>query len=175
MKQNEWREISPLEIGNAIEKIGKDWMLIVAGDAQNGGVNAMTASWGCLGVLWNKSIAVCFIRPQRYTYGLVEQAERISLAFPDAAYRNAMTVCGRKSGRDCDKLKEAGLTAEELDGVPVIREAELTLICRKLYVDDLKKECFLDEALLSHYQDNDFHRVYVCEIERVYRKIAPQA
>ena len=150
-------------------------MLIVARDEAKKGVNAMTASWGCMGVLWNKNIAVCFIRPQRYTYGLTEQAERISLAFPDAAYRDAMTLCGRRSGRDCDKLREAGLTTEELDGVPVIAEAELNLICRKLYVDDLKAGCFLDEELLAHYKDNDFHRVYVCEIERAYRKIAPQA
>ncbi len=168
--QNEWKEISPLEIENAMKKIGKDWMLIVAKDEQNGGVNAMTASWGCMGVLWNKNVAVCLIRPQRYTYGLVEKAERISLAFPDAAYRDAMTLCGRRSGRDCDKLKEAGLTTEELDGVSVIREASMTLICRKLYADDLKPECFLDDTLLSHYPERDFHRVYVCEIERVYRK-----
>lgn len=172
MNQNEWREISPLEIGNAMERIGKDWMLIVARDEKNG-ANAMTASWGCMGVLWNKNVAVCFIRPQRYTYGLVESAERISLAFPSADYRAAMTLCGRKSGRDCDKLKEAGLSVEELDGVPVIAEAELNLICRKLYVDDLKKDHFLDETLLSHYE-NDFHRVYVCEIERAYQKGTPK-
>ena len=171
MKEREWREVSPLEMENAMKTIGGDWMLIVAKDEKNGRVNAMTASWGCTGVLWNKNIAVCFIRPQRHTYGLVESAERISLAFPDASYRNAMTVCGRKSGRDCDKLREAGLTASELDGVPVIEEAEWTMVCRKLYVDDLKKECFLDETLLSNYQNGDFHRVYVCEIEKAYRKI----
>jgi len=167
--QENWKEISPLEIGNAMERIGKDWMLIVAKDEKNG-ANAMTASWGCMGVLWNKNIAVCFIRPQRYTYGLVEKTDRLSLAFPNASYRSAMTVCGRKSGRDCDKLKEAGLTTEELDGVPVIREAELNLICRKLYVDDLKESCFLDRELLSHYE-NDYHRVYVCEIERAYQRV----
>ena len=168
--QENWKEISPLEIGNAMERIGKDWMLIVARDEEKNGANAMTASWGCMGVLWNKNIAVCFIRPQRYTYGLVEKSDRISLAFPDASYRGAMTVCGRKSGRDCDKLKEAGLTTEELDGVPVIREAELNLICRKLYVDDLKESCFLDRELLSHYE-NDYHRIYVCEIERAYQRV----
>ena len=170
--QEKWKRIPASRLGNAMEMIGKDWMLIVARDEQKDGVNAMTASWGCMGVLWNKNIAVCFIRPQRYTYGLVEASDRISLAFPSEAYRQAMTVCGRKSGRDCDKLTEAGLTTEELDGVPVIAEAEYNLICRKLYVDDLKEECFLDRELLSHYQ-KDYHRIYVCEIESAYQRIAP--
>lgn len=170
MEHKEWKECSPLEIENAVRAIGENWMLIVAKDEKQNRVNAMTASWGCIGMLWNKPVAICFIRPQRYTYGLVESAERISLAFPDASYRSAMTLCGRKSGRDCDKLTEAGLTSSELDGVPVIDQAEWTLVCRKLYADDLKEKSFLDASLLSNYKDHDFHRVYVCEIEKVYRK-----
>ncbi|MBQ9783622.1 MAG: flavin reductase family protein [Clostridia bacterium] len=166
-----FREISPLEIGNAMKLIGKDWMLITARDEKNGRVNAMTASWGCMGVLWNKNICVCFIRPQRYTYGLAEQNERISLAFLGEEYREALKLCGTKSGRDCDKLTEAGLTAVEVDGVPMIREASLLLSCRKLYVDDLKKEGFLDPSLLANYQNEDFHRVYVCEIEHAYARM----
>ena len=51
--------VSPYELGNACRMIGKDWMLVCAGD------NAMTASWGGMGVLWNKPVAFVFIRPQR--------------------------------------------------------------------------------------------------------------
>ncbi len=171
MEIKKFEEISPLELENAIKMIGKDWMLITTQDAENGAVNAMTASWGCMGVLWNKNICACFIRPQRYTFGLAEREERLSLAFLGEAYRNALRICGSKSGRDCDKLKEAGLTAEFVSGVPVIQESEIVLICRKLYADDLKKDCFLDESLLSNYESNDFHRMYVCEIERAYRRI----
>ena len=36
-----------------------------------------------------------------------------------------------------------------------------------MYKDDLKKSCFLDDSLLSNYQENDYHRMYVCEIEHV--------
>ena len=170
MEHKEWNECSPMEIENAVRAIGENWMLIVAKDEKQNRANAMTASWGCIGMLWNKPVAICFIRPQRHTYSLVESTERISLAFPDAAYRSAMMLCGRKSGRDCDKLTEAGLTSSEMDGVPVLDQAEWTLICRKLYADDLKEESFLDPSLLSNYKDHDFHRVYVCEIEKVYRR-----
>lgn len=165
-------EITPYELENAMELIGKEWMLITADDEEKGKVNAMTASWGCLGVLWNKNICVCFIRPQRYTYGLVEKSEKISIAFmgSEKEYRTALAVCGRESGRDCDKLEKCGLHTELLDGVPAISEARVVLVCRKIYVDDLKESGFIDKSLLSHY-DGDFHRVYVCEIEKAYKKV----
>ena len=165
-----WRRIAPEELGNAMKMIGKDWMLIVAKDEKENKVNGMTASWGVLGIMWNQPVAVCMIRPQRYTYGLAEAEERMSLAFFSEEYRDALRLCGTKSGRDCDKLAEAGLSTEELDGVPVIREAETVLVCRKLYAGDLIKEGFLDPSLLAHYKQEDYHRMYVCKIEGAYVK-----
>lgn len=170
MEQNIFQEISPLELENAMQKIGKEWMLITARDEDNHRVNAMTASWGCLGVLWGKNICVCFVRPQRHTYELLEKSERCSVAFLGEEFRSALRLCGSKSGRDTDKLRDAGLHTEPLDGVDVIAEADTVLVCRKLYVDDLKKECFLDPALLGNYAAEDYHRIYVCEIEKAYRK-----
>lgn len=164
-----FREISSEELGNAIKLIGKDWMLITVRDGD--GANAMTASWGALGVLWNKNVCTCFIRPQRYTYGLAEEHERMSFAFLPESYRGALRYCGSHSGRDGRKLAEAGLSTCDIDGVPVIAEADTVLICRKLYADDLREENFLDVALLSNYEKKDFHRFYVCEIEKAYVKI----
>ncbi|MBQ8331313.1 MAG: flavin reductase family protein [Clostridia bacterium] len=171
MELQGFEKISVYDLESAAKLIGKDWMLITAKDEERGSVNAMTASWGCMGVLWNKPVAVCFIRPQRYTYGLAEKANRLSLAFFGDGHRDALKLCGTKSGRDCDKLREAGLSRTEADGVPVIAEAELLLICRKLYADDIKEEGFLDSSLLANYSQKDYHRIYVCEIESAYRKI----
>ena len=53
------------------------------------------------------------------------------------------------------------------NGVPVIAEARLNLICRKLYVDTLKKEGFVLPELLANYTAGDYHRVYVVEIEEI--------
>ena len=170
MEEKIFREISPTELENAMQKIGKEWMLITVRDETNQRVNAMTASWGCLGVLWGKNICVCFVRPQRHTYTLLEEHERCSIAFLSEEYREALRLCGSKSGKDTDKLLETGLHTELFDGTDVITEADTVLVCRKLYVDDLKKECFLDPALLVNYKAEDYHRVYVCEIEKAYRK-----
>ena len=162
----DFRLIPPEELENVFRLVGKDWMLITA--RQGDTVNTMTASWGGMGVLWNRPVAFCFIRPQRYTYALTEAAERCSLSFFTEDYRPALRLCGTKSGRD--KFAAAGLTPALLDGVPYVREARLVLICRKLYADMLKEEAFADTSLLSNYKDGDFHRVYVVEIEQAYIK-----
>ena len=168
MNTSRFSPIAPEALENAVKLIGSDWMLITTKDGENDRVNAMTASWGSLGVLWNKPVCVCFVRPQRHTFGLLERTERFSVAFLSENYREALKLCGRTSGRDGDKLAEAGLSTTALDGVPAIAEARLVLVCRKLYADDLKKECFLDETLLSHYPADDFHRMYVSVIETAY-------
>ena len=159
-----FREISPYETENALKLIGKDYMLITTPDKD--GANAMTASWGCLGVLWNKPVAVCFIRPQRYSFELAEKSDVLSLAFFGSERRDAMALCGSKSGRNIDKISACGFTLAYEDGVPVISDASLLLVCKKLYADDLKENCFVDKSLLDNYKAKDYHKVYVLEIQK---------
>ena len=161
-------EISPEEFNvSPFRIIGKEWMLIAApDDTKESGLSAMTASWGGVGVLWNTNVATVYIRPQRYTYSLVENCDRFSLCFFDTEYKKALGLCGSKSGRELDKLKECALTSEIIDGVSVISEAKTVMICKKLYADDLKEEKFIEKEHLSHY-DGDFHRFYILEIEKI--------
>ncbi len=148
--------------------IDKEWLLITAPDeTKESGASAMTASWAELGILWNKPVATIYVRPQRYTYPLCEAAERISLCILPEEYREAHKILGRRSGRDMDKLKECGLTCTELDGVKVIEQSKLAMICRKMYADDLKKECFIDMDQYKHYPIDDLHRFYILEIEKI--------
>ena len=165
--------ISPQAMDGVFDKIGKQWMLITAKGKDASGkpvTNTMTASWGGMGILWNRPVAFCFIRPQRYTIGLTEQSGRFSLSFLGEKYREALRLCGTKSGKDMNKFEAAGITSAEFEGVPFVAEAELALICRKLYADDLKKQCFLVPELLSNYKEDDFHRIYVVEIEAVLKR-----
>ena len=80
---------------NPFEKINKEWMLIAAGTQSD--CNAMTASWGGLGVLWGKNVVTTYIRPQRYTKEFIDTNETFTISFFDEAYRNALTLCGRVS------------------------------------------------------------------------------
>ena len=164
-----FRHIAPTELpDNLFGLIGNDWMLITAADGEK--INTMTASWGTAGILWNKPVGVCFIRPQRYTYAFTEATDRMTFAFFSEEYRRALQYCGSHSGRDGDKFVATGLTPAFTEGehsVPYPAEARLVMVCRKLYADDLKEDCFLDPALLANYKAKDYHRFYICEIEDV--------
>ena len=165
-----FKKIDPTELEsmNAFRAVGKEWFLITA--EADGVRNAMTASWGFLGNLWNKNAAVCFVRPQRFTHTLTEKADRVSLCFFGDGYRAELgKIFGRMSGRDLDKAEAAGFRYTYLDGVPAFEEASLVLVCRKMYVDKIKEENFLDSSVdAACYPAKDYHTVYVCEVEAAY-------
>ena len=157
-----FRSLSPNQIDPIFDRIGKEWMLITADSGKD--VNTMTASWGGCGILWNHPVAFAFVRPQRHTFAVLEDTDHFTLAFFDERYRDALRYCGSHSGRDGDKFAASGLSPVRCKGFAYPAEASLVLICKKLYVQDMKEECFLDPSLLSHYEKKDFHRVYVGEI-----------
>ncbi len=165
-----FKEIRPTELEsmNAFRAVGKEWFLITA--EADGVRNAMTASWGFLGNLWNRDAAVCFVRPQRFTHTLTEKADRVSLCFFGDDYRQELgKIFGRMSGKDLDKAAEAGFHYTSLDGVPAFEEAKLVLVCRKMYTDLIKEENFLDKEVdAACYPAKDYHTVYVCEVEKAY-------
>ncbi len=64
---SEYAIVAPEDFDQSVFRlIGKEWMLVTAKN-QEGKVNTMTASWGGLGVMWGKNVAVTVLRPQRYT------------------------------------------------------------------------------------------------------------
>ncbi len=158
-------DISALNF-NPFTKISKEWMLVTAGSEQKN--NTMTASWGGVGVLWNKNVSFVFIRPQRYTLGFIEQQDCYSLCFFDEEYRAALSYCGTKSGRDVDKVKETGLTPVYDEAAPYFAQAKLVLICRKLYKQDIDASCILADGIdHANYPNKDYHKMFIGEIEKV--------
>ena len=156
---------------NPFDAIGRKGMIITA-TKPDGTYNTMTASWGGVGVLWGKNVCTLYIRPQRYTYEFAEAGDLLTLSFFDDKYADVLKLCGTKSGRDVDKVKEAGLTACKSSGSGIyFAEAKHVILARKLYADNLKKDCFVSQTPLVHYAQNDFHRMYICEIEGVLTKI----
>ena len=134
---------------NAFEMIGKDWLLITA--EKDGKVNTMTASWGGVGVLWNKKVAYIFIRPQRYTKEFVDFSDRLSVCVLPNSYRKELSYLGNVSGKDEDKISNANLKVQKYEYVPYFDEARLTLICRKLYAQDLKEEYFIEKDIIDKW------------------------
>jgi len=165
---NEFITVSPYELeGNPFQMIDKQWMLVTAGNEAD--ANTMTASWGGLGILWYKPVSFVFIRPTRYTYGFTEREEYYSLCFFSEEYRDALKLCGTVSGRDRDKIAEAGLTLRYDAEAPYFDEADTVMICRKMAAQDIDPAGFIDPAVEKCYH-NDYHRVYTGEITKVLKR-----
>ncbi|MDU1912357.1 flavin reductase [Fusobacterium sp.] len=166
-----FKEIKAEKINeNTFEMIGKKWMLITA-EKNSEEINTMTASWGGFGVLWKKNVVFIFIRPQRFTKGFVDEAERFSLTFFDESYRKQLGYLGTASGKNENKIEKVGLTIDHENEVPVFKEAETVIICRKLYSQPLEEQFFIDkDSDKECYPDRDYHIMYVGELEKVFVK-----
>ncbi len=151
---------------NPFKLIGEEWMLIAAGDEKKH--NMMTASWGGLGVLWEKNVATVYIRPTRYTLNFVEKEEYFTLNF-FGKNKAPHKIGGSKSGRDTDKAKAAGLTAVYDNNTVYYEEAELVIVCKKLYVSQFDNKNFVDPKIEKFY-DNDYHKIFIGEIVKVLKK-----
>ncbi len=164
-----FKSIDPEVINdNPFTLIGKDWMLITAGT--KGSFNTMTGAWGGLGVLWERKICFCVIRPTRYTYEFMERSPFYTITFLEGQHRDVLKYCGTKSGRDVNKVAETGLTPIFDKNVVYFAEGRLVLVCRKLYYQDLMPDHFLDPVIEEFYPLKDYHRMYVGEITRCLEK-----
>ena len=172
------RELIPFDelVVKAHHLWAEQWLLLTAGDFTEGRFNAMTVGWGSLGRMWTEPFSQVVVRPIRYTYQFMEEYDTFTLcAFPED-YRDALELLGTKSGRDGDKIAEAGLTpiASTRVAAPGFAEAELIIECRKIYWDDMNRAHFLDPSIERHYPKKAYHRIYFGRIvaiwgERSYR------
>jgi len=164
------RNIDPKQITqNPFAMIGEQWMLITAGSGEK--CNTMTASWGGVGVLWQAPVATCYVRPQRYTKQFLDAQEYFTLTFFGEEHREALKLCGTKSGRDVDKVKECGFTVKTAEsGAPYFEEAELVIVCRKRYVQDFDPAAIPDDVKEKQYPNRDYHTMYIGEIVEVLSK-----
>jgi flavin reductase (DIM6/NTAB) family NADH-FMN oxidoreductase RutF len=168
MMDSKLKAINVKNLKGNIFQLLDDWMLVTAGDQTN--FNTMTASWGSFGMLWNKPIAICFIRPQRYTMNFITNNDSFTLSFFGPEHHKMLSFCGSHSGRDTDKIAKTGLnplTTEK--GNIYFSQASLVLECKKLYSDVINPDNFITKELIeSMYPLSDFHRFFIGEITNCY-------
>lgn len=160
--------------GHICEQTGKGILVTTKAD---GKVNTMTIGWGTLGIEWGKPIYTVFVRESRFTKEMLEKHGEFTINVPMGELdKNILKVCGTKSGRDMDKIKELGLTLEapEVISVPAIKELPLTLECKVIYKQDQDPDAINEENTKRFYPRNeqfpqgDYHTVYYGQIVAAY-------
>ena len=149
----------------------KKWALLTAGTKAK--FNMMTISWGGLGTLWNKPVATVYVRTSRYTHDFMDDEEFFTVSFYPESCKQVLGEMGSKSGRDIDKMNNPDLTAKEVptagsgSGTVTFEEAEVTLVCRKLFRQELKVENIPEDIAASLYATDAPHDMYIGEVVEI--------
>lgn len=161
-------EIDPKELQERpFSLFADEWALLTAGSVDD--CNTMTVSWGAAGTIWGSPSCTAYVRQTRYTKEFMDSKDTFTLSFFGGECQEALNLCGKMSGRDGDKIAEAGLTPVDFDGTAGFAEARLVLKCAKKFVQFMDPECFEDEAILDRwYSDKNYHSAYIGLIDKAY-------
>ncbi|MBP5185324.1 MAG: flavin reductase [Lachnospiraceae bacterium] len=143
----------------------KQWALLTAGKQDS--FNTMTISWGGLGTLWNKPVATVYVRTSRYTHDFMDSNDYFTVSFYPEEFKKQLGVLGSKSGRDMDKMNGSGLTPVAAGDSVSFSEAEVTLVCKKLFRQELKVENMPAEVAKAMYDGQAPHDMYIGEIVEI--------
>ena len=159
------------------EAVGKGILL----NTQDQKFNSMVIGWGHLGRIWNLPTYVVYVRESRYTKDALDKTGEFTVSVPLSGIDpKIQQVCGSLSGRDVDKVKEAGLTLvdPETIHVPGIQQYPLTLECKVLYSQKQDPAAIPAEILEKFYPQNcglpgaadgrDVHTAYIGLITDAY-------
>ena len=166
------KKINVFEYAGQICEAMKSGILLTTGNGHT--LNTMTIGWGSIGIEWGKPVFTAYVRDSRYTRELLDQYGEFTVNIPlGKADKTAISLCGTKSGREVDKIRELGMTPEEPEviSVPGIREFPLTLECRVIF-RNIQDESRLPENIQSRYYSainaKDYHIAYYGEILNAY-------
>lgn len=140
----------------------KKWALLTAGELDK--FNTMTVSWGGLGTIWNKSVATVYVRLSRYTHEFMDNNEYFTVSFFPEDRKKTLAVLGSKSGREMDKIHNSGLTPVAAGKSVSFKEAEVSLVCRKLFCQRVELSNIPEEIVKTCYSAGDPHDMYIGEV-----------
>ena len=139
-------------------------------------VNSMTIGWGCIGIEWNRPVFIAYVRESRYTRQLLKENPEFTVNVPYGEFDGQiLSVCGKESGREVDKIKKLGLALVPSDvvQVPSIQELPLTLECKVIYQKKQQEQELPDSVRRRFYPADDYgcadeHIAFYGEIVKAY-------
>ena len=157
---------------NFFNLVAKDFTVITAGEQPN----SMVASWGGMGIMFNKPVTWCFLRANRYTLEKIKETGTYTMCYFPEQYKGDIMQFGIKSGRNTDKMAQTKLTQMETpDGYPAYKEAKIIIECKLIAAPTVSKDEFYTEEgkefLQGGYDEaKDWHKLVYGEITNIYVK-----
>ena len=157
---------------NIFKLVGEDWTVITAGEQPN----SMVASWGGVGIMFNKPVTWCFLRANRYTLEKIKETGTYTMCYFPANYKGDILKFGTASGRNTDKMSQTKLIAMPTpEGAPAFAEASIIIECKLIAAPTVSKDEFYTEEgkefLQGGYDEaKDWHKLVYGEITNIYVK-----
>jgi flavin reductase (DIM6/NTAB) family NADH-FMN oxidoreductase RutF len=150
------------------ENLAANGCLLVTGAEKP---NVMTVGWTMQGVIWGRPVMMVPVRLSRYSHDKLEALDEFTINVPynPKSMADELSVCGSKSGRDLDKIKELGLTLapSKTISVPGIKECAYFYECKLAYKIDMSKDHLIKEIIGKYYSEGNYHTLYFGEILNV--------
>lgn len=137
----------------------------------NDKINTMTIGWGTFGFQWGVPTAEVMVRESRFTKGLIDEAMEFTLTFPyDESMKTALSCCGQKSGRDCDKISDCNLSLIDSKEIstPVVSCKGLAFECKIIAKTEMQSGLTDLGVLDKWYKNGDLHTIYYAKVEACY-------
>jgi flavin reductase (DIM6/NTAB) family NADH-FMN oxidoreductase RutF len=130
--------------------------------SKTGKPNIITLAWA-MPTSINPPLVAISVRPNRHSHPLIQQTKEFIINIPTMNILNAVLFCGRKSGKDHNKFKEAKLTPAPAKKVkpPIIKECVAHLECklrRRITTGD--HSIFIGEVILAYANKEAFTDEY---------------
>ena len=157
---------------NIFKLVGKDFTVITAGENPN----SMVASWGGVGIMFNKPVTWNFLRANRYTLEKMRETGTFTMCYFPDQYKGDIMQFGTKSGRNTDKMAQTKLTPMPTpDGYPAYAEAKIIIECKLIAASTVSKDEFYTEEAKTFLQEGfddakDWHKLVYGEITNIYIK-----
>jgi len=132
--------------------------------------NSMTIEWGSLGVAFKKPIFTVYVKPDRYTYEVMEKSDIFTVNFIERKLMKKFAVYGTKSGKDINKEEEAGTHIKFMDKGITFDEAVEVYVCKKMaksVIDEKSMDPYIKELYRNNvkvYRTEVPHVLYIGEI-----------
>ena len=133
-------------------------------------VNSMTIAWGSIGFMWGKPIFMVMVRPQRYTYGIIEKTNEFTVTIPYKKMNKELTFLGNNSCKDMNKLAELNIATVESEVIntPVLEVEGMHFECKVVYKSTMTAENLDENINKDKYPLEDYHTLYFGEIVSSY-------
>ena len=104
---------------------------LVTSKGKDGKENVMAVAW-IIPVSVNPPLLAMNIRPGRYSHKLIKETKEFVVNIPTFSQARKVLICGRRTGRNTDKLKDAGFKTEKAKMVaaPLIKECIAHIECK---------------------------------------------